>query len=108
MSKKNKGLYLQDNGTAQGKLKHGLKVGEEKRVHDFEMKPMATAQEMFDAEMDAGVDTPLAFNAALMARQLVRIGDYEGPFTLSLIGTLSPADYSILRTAQMELSDAGN
>jgi phage FluMu protein gp41 len=106
MSVKNK--YLQEDGTAKGTLKHGLKVGKDKPVHEFEMKPVATVKDMFDAEMDAGVDTPLTFNGALMARQLVRIDDYTGPFTLSLIGTLTPADYSILRTAQMELNDAGN
>lgn len=108
MSDKKQYTYMQDDGTARGKLKHGMKVGKDEPVREFEMKPVATAKEMFDAEMEAGVDTPLQFNGALMARQLVRIGDYNGPFTLGLIGTLSPTDYAILRTAQMELNDAGN
>lgn len=92
---------------ATGTLKHGLKIGEE--VHTaFEMRPVMSAQEMFDAEQDASVETPLTFNAALMARQLVRIGSYTGPFTVGLIGTLSPVDYGFLRTAQMKLSNEGN
>ncbi|WP_126456732.1 hypothetical protein [Sulfuriflexus mobilis] len=101
-------LYLQSDGTAAGKLKHGLKIGDTQPMTDFAMKPVATAQEMFDAEQEAGVDTPLSFNAAMMARQMVRIGTYEGPFTLGVIGTLSPSDYGILRTAQMEMEQAGN
>lgn len=92
---------------AKGTLKHGLKIGE--AVHkEFEMRPVMSAQEMFDTEQDASVDTPLTFNGALMARQMVRIGSYEGPFTLGLIGTLSPDDYGMLRQAQMKLSKEGN
>lgn len=91
--------------TVKGTLKHGLKHGD--AVHkDFELRE-ATTGDMFDAEQDAPPDTPLAFNGALMCRQLIRIGTFEGPFTLGIIRKLKAVDYGILRAAQMEADKLG-
>ena len=91
--------------TTKGKLKHGLKIGD--KLHkDFEMRE-ATAGDMFEAEKDAGVETPLAFSGAMMAYQLDKVGDFEGPITFAMIGKLSPADYNILREAQLGLESEG-
>lgn len=89
----------------KGTLKHGLKLGDKTLKH-FEMCESSTG-DMFAAEAIAGVDTPLKFNGALMTRQLVRIDDYTGPFTIEMIASLSKTDYSILRAAQMELDKLG-
>ena len=91
--------------TVKGTLKHGMKLGE-RTLKNFELREASTA-DLFAAESEAGVDTPLKFNGAMMVRQLVRIDDYEGPFTLGLIASLKTADYSILRAAQMEMDRLG-
>lgn len=90
---------------AHGKLKYGMKIGEAVHV-DFVMKEPNTA-DLFAAEGVAVTDRPLAFNGALMARQLQKIGSFEGPFTLDLIGRLKPCDYNTLRLAQQELDLLG-
>lgn len=91
--------------TIKRELKHGLKLGE-KTLKKFEMRESNT-NDMFAAEAIAGVDTPLKFNGAMMCQQLVRIDDYEGPFMIEMIASLSKTDYSILRAAQMELDRLG-
>lgn len=91
--------------TVKGTLKHGLKLGES-LLKNFEMRESTTA-DMFAAEAIAGVDTPLQFNGAMMSIQLVRVDDYEGPFTIEMIASLRKTDYSILRDAQMRLDKLG-
>jgi len=91
--------------TINGSLKHGLKIGPD--LHkEFELRELTT-QDMFDCEQVADADKPLTFNAALMCRQLVKIGSYTGPFTVQLIGKLKPSDYAILRRAQAEADALG-
>lgn len=90
---------------AKGTLKHGLKVGEE--VHkDFVMRE-ALAGDMFAAEAVADASKPMTYRAALIAEQLVSIGTFGGPFTLSMLGKLKGADMAILYNAQRELDEAG-
>lgn len=91
--------------TVKGTLVHGMKLDEAVQK-DFEMRE-ATVEDMLDAEMEAGVDTPLNFNAQMMVRQLVRVGSYKGPFTLGMLKKLKPVDYRKLRAAQMELDKMG-
>lgn len=87
-----------------GTLKDGFNF-KEKKQFKFEMRPLATAGELFDAEIEAGgVENQLAFNAALAARQLVRIGEFTGPFSIDHIRNLSPTDFGLLRTAQGKLN----
>ena len=88
----------------KGTLKDGL-LFKEQRQFEFEMRPIQTTGELFDAEVEAnGVENQLAFNGALMARQLVRVGECTGPFTLQQIRSLSPRDWTVLRTAQTALN----
>lgn len=86
-------------------LKHGFKVGEE-LLKDVVLREAGTG-DLFDAERDAPYGNPLAYNGALMARQLVRAGTFQGPFTLGMIRKLKPVDYAILRSAQLELIELG-
>lgn len=87
-----------------GKLVDGF-MFKEKKQFEFEMRKIATAGELFDAEVESGgVENQLAFNGALIARQLVRIGDFTGPFGLGHIRKLSPADFGELRAAQGKLN----
>lgn len=90
--------------TITGTLPHGF-MFKEKLQKSFEMREVETAGDLFDAEIESGgVENQLAFNGSLIARQLVRIGECEGPFTLQQIRTMKPADYSALRVAQGKLS----
>lgn len=78
-----------------GQFKHGMKVG--KDVHkDFELREMTTAI-MLDAELMVPAGKPANFAAALASLQLVRVGSYEGPFTLGMVRSLSPDDFNALR-----------
>ncbi|MDR2187035.1 MAG: hypothetical protein LBE62_03160 [Azonexus sp.] len=87
--------------TVIGTLPHGLIInGQAER--EFEMKEASTG-DLFDAEMEAGVDRPLTFNGQLMILQLTRIGSFKGPFTLNMLRGLKTADYRALRKAQGEL-----
>jgi phage FluMu protein gp41 len=42
-----------------------------------------------------------------VALQLMSIGDYNGPFTRGMVGTLKQADFRMLREAQAELDFMG-
>lgn len=90
--------------TETGTLKHGFIYNGEAQL-DFEMGPVERAGDLFDAEVESGgVENELTFNAALMAVQLKRIGECDGPFGLHNIRSLSPEDYKILRVAQIKLN----
>lgn len=92
--------------TQTGKLIDGFEYQGKKHT-DFVMEAVTSAGDLFDAEIESnGVENQLAFNGALMARQLVRIGDCEGPFTIEQIRVLSPADFQALRIAQGKLNVA--
>lgn len=91
--------------TVKGTLKHGLKIGD--AVHkDFELREATTA-DLFEAEDIASPETPLKFNGALIALTLVRVGTFEGPFTLSMIRGLKQADYALLRNKLGEADQLG-
>lgn len=91
--------------TVKGTLKFGLKI--DGAVHkEFELR-LATAEDMFAAEQMVPPSQPLAYNGEVMCRQLLRIGSFNGPFTLAHIKKLRAADYSILRQAQMESDELG-
>jgi phage FluMu protein gp41 len=89
----------------RGTLTHGLLInGIAQR--EFVLREYITG-DIFDAELDVDADKPLAFSAALLVRQLVSIGTFEGPFTINMIRSLHPADFSILRSKQRELEKTG-
>lgn len=97
--------FVIGNGQLAGALKIGMAV-EGEIQKSFEMRE-ATVEDLLDAEVESSVATPLNFNAQLMIRQLVRVGDFTGPFTINMIKRLKPADFRILRAAQMELDALG-
>jgi phage FluMu protein gp41 len=78
-----------------GKFKKGMKIGAE--VHkDYELREMTT-EDMLEAELEFSTATPMNYSAALAARQLLRVGSYEGPFTTKMIKKLlDPVDFNIL------------
>jgi phage FluMu protein gp41 len=90
---------------ARGTFIRGLKIGE-RMYTSFEMQE-AIMGDLIDAEKEASIDNPLGYSAALIARQLVRTGDYEGPFKPGMLRTLRAADFNLLRKAQMELDELG-
>lgn len=97
--------FVCKDGRIIGPLRHGMTI--EGNLHKtFELRE-ATVDDILDAETEADVTKPLNFNAQLMVRQLLRVGSYEGPFTLNMIRRLKPVDWRILRAAQSEVDDMG-
>lgn len=89
----------------KGTLPGGMRI-EEVTHHDFEMRE-ADVGDIMDAEAEADVTKPISFNAQMMVRQLVSVGDFKGPFTIGMIKRLHPADFRTLRAVQMELDALG-
>ncbi|WP_156302802.1 hypothetical protein [Methylogaea oryzae] len=83
----------------------GLEIKGE-RVLDYEMRE-ATMDDVFQAEMVVGSDRPIKLQAAIMARQLVRMGEYRGPFTPGMLAKLTQADFRTMRNTQEELVALG-
>lgn len=91
--------------TLKGKLKDGVEIGG-KQAYEFELRE-AVAGDMFDAEELAPADRAVAYQGALIARQLVRLGDMPGPIDFEVIRRLSPGDYSRLYDKLQELESLG-
>lgn len=104
-NQKKEAPFVIENGIARGALIHGIKIGE-KTHKDFEMREYKTA-DLLDAETEAPVMNVLNFQAQLMVLQLVRVGDFKGPFTIGQIRALEPADWRRLRAAQTGLEKLG-
>lgn len=96
---------MSDATAKTGTLKKGLKIGD--TLHkDFELR-QCTAADYFAAEASASATKDITFRAALAAQQLVRIGTYEGPFSLQMLGRLTPGDIGRLCDARDELEREG-
>jgi phage FluMu protein gp41 len=93
--------------TTTGTLKYGLKIGDATHM-DFELKGKVTAADYFAAEESVGNSAGLRFSAELVCRQLARIGDFKGPFSYALLGTLHPSDLKALIDARDALEVEGN
>lgn len=91
--------------TVKGALPHGLVI--DGVTHREFVLREASVGDMLDAENDADVTRPLAFNGQMMLRQIVSIGSFNGPFTVGMLRGLKPADYRALRAKQMELDAMG-
>lgn len=88
-----------------GTFKRGMKIG--KDVHmEFELRPMTT-EDLLDAELEVPMGKPMNFNAALAALQLVRVGDFDGPFTINMVRKLDPVDFQILRESLGKVAALG-
>lgn len=91
--------------TKSDTLKQGLKVGE--TVHkEFELR-QCTSADYFAAEASTDSSKSITFQAALVAQQLLRIGTYEGPFTLAMLGKMTPGDLQKMVAARSELEAEG-
>lgn len=91
--------------TIKGTLKDGLKIGD--AVHrEYEIRESTTA-DMFDAEDDAPAHKLLAFRGALLARQIVRLGELSGPLEFSMVRKLSRADFDQLVEDQAKVDELG-
>lgn len=99
------GFTINDQCHLVGPLPNGITLLGKKHF-DFEMREALTG-DLLDAELEADVTKPLHFNAQLMVRQLVRIGDFQGPFTVNMLRDIRPASWRILRSAQQELDALG-
>jgi len=91
--------------TYTGKFKKGMKVGKE--IHmDFELREMTTA-DMLDAELEVSASKPMNFSASLASLQLVRVGTFDGPFTVKMVKALHPDDFNLLRDGLNEVAKLG-
>jgi len=97
--------FVFGDGQISGPLIKGIEIAGV--LHKTFKLREATVDDLLDAEMEADVTRPLNFNAALLTRQLVSMGSFEGPFTLAIIRRLKPADWRVLRAAQSEADALG-
>lgn len=97
--------FVIGDGQVQGALRHGLSI--DGAPHKAFVLREATVDDLLEAELEADVTKPLNFSAQLMVRQLVKVGSFEGPFTLGMIRRLKPTDWRILRAAQSEVDALG-
>lgn len=89
----------------KGTLKHGLKIGDV--VHrDYVLRESTTA-DMFDAEDEAPAHKRLAFRGALLARQIVKLGELSGPLEFALIRKLHREDFDQLVDDQVKVDELG-
>lgn len=82
----------------------------------FELRE-ATMDDMFDAELHLsqtgrGTNTPIAFNAEMMTRQLVRVfndkgKEFKGPFTMNMLKAWGTRNYAAIRKHQVEIDILG-
>ena len=96
--------FIIENGIAKGKLRRGITIGGIAHK-EFEMRECDLG-DMLDAEADTPVGTALAYTVELVCRQLVRIGDHTGPFTVGQLRKLPPDDWETLQNARLGLVDA--
>lgn len=97
-------------------LRDGLMVGKELH-HEAELRE-ATAGDVFDASAASErlvqapdntwhlVSSPGAVAVEILRRRLVRIGSFQGPFTITLLARLSTYDLGALQRAADTLDGA--
>lgn len=98
--------FVFKDGCVSGPLKFGIMI--EGELHkNFQIRE-ALLDDLLETEQVVDLIKPLNFNAELMARQLVKMGSFEGPFTVGMLRhRMKPADWRILRAAQTELDAVG-
>jgi len=96
-------------------LKDGLTVGTD-ILTDAVLRP-STAGDIIDAQEESEklvmtkdgprlVSSPTLSGAGMLRRQIVRIGNLQGPLGLSELRRLSPRDMEALQEAAAQLDDA--
>lgn len=70
---------------------------------DFELR-LPTVQDNIDALDEVGGHNGVALGAAILARQLVKLGSLKAnQITFDLLATMHPSDYNLLEAAAAEL-----
>lgn len=93
------------NGTLIKTLKKPWKVGG-KEATEIEVRP-ATMDDVCQAEQSASAYQPNSFNIQMACLQLVRAGDFTGPFVPGHFKTLSPARFGEISSALQEADRLG-
>lgn len=91
--------------TVTGTFVRGLLMGE-KTLKKFTLRE-PTAADYFAAESEAESSKTITYRAALAARQLVSIDDFEGPFSLAMLGKLTGGDLERLLKKRDEVEALG-
>lgn len=93
---------MSDNLREVGKLPRGVKVGE-MRHRDFELQ-LPTVQDNIDAVDEVGSHNGVALNAAILSRQLTKLGSLKPEeINFELVAGMHPADYNALEAAAERL-----
>lgn len=77
-----------------------------KAVRDIEVRP-STMQDVLDVEREASPMQPSAFNVQMACRQIVRAGDFTGPFVASHFSGLRPKQFGVIADALREADELG-
>lgn len=91
--------------TVVKKLTFTLKAGG-KEVSEIEVRP-STMQDVLDAEREASPMHPNAFNLQMACRQIVRAGDFTGPFAPGTFAQLRPKQFNAIADAMREADELG-
>ncbi|MEO9385295.1 phage tail assembly protein [Chromobacterium phragmitis] len=87
-------------------LKHGIKL--RGTVHKSVVLREPLLDDMIAAEEEANSAlTPLAYRRALVARQIVKLGDTDVPVTPGMLGKLKGADWAALSAGLHEVQQLG-
>jgi phage FluMu protein gp41 len=77
-----------------------------KAAKEIEVRP-STMKDVIEAEQHAAPYQPNAFNVQMACLQIVRAGDFTGPFVPSHFTTMSPARFGEIATALAEADRLG-
>lgn len=86
-------------------LKKPWKVGG-KEAAEIEVRP-STMKDVIEAEQNAAPYQPNAFNVQMACLQLVRAGEFTGPFVPSHFHNMSPARFGEIASALAEADRLG-
>ncbi|MDZ7920760.1 phage tail assembly protein [Rhodoferax sp.] len=87
------------------KLKKPWKVGG-KEATEIEVRP-ATMKDVSEAEQSASAYQPNTFNMQMACLQVVRAGDFTGPFVVSHFANMRPAQFAEITDAMREADRLG-
>ena len=93
------------HGTLIKQLKKPWKVGG-KEHSEIELRP-ATMKDVCEAEQQASAFQPNSFNIQLACLQVVRAGDFVGPFVAGHFTAMRPAQFGEIATALQEVDRLG-
>ena len=91
--------------TVVKKLPFDWKVGG-KNVREIEVRA-STMEDVCDAEREQSPMQPNAFNIQMACRQLVRAGEFTGPFVASHFKPLRPSQFGAITEAMVEADQLG-